>query len=287
MEINEFWQLVRQKKSTIFTIIIVSLVIVLSVSLLTPAKYGAQTKILVMQEGFSADAYTISRNNEYLGKLFSQIIYSSSFYNFVMNDDTYRIDQYYFNGNESEQLKIWRKTISTKTYGDTGIIEINVYHPIASQAKQIALTITNTLRNQGHNYLNNDNIEINVIDQPIVSDNPIKPNIPYNIIVTLLLSLMIALILIYIFPERKYDLRLFKKRRREDKNKRKTIPVENIRIEEREEKKQDIKNDNQFNSNNSNLDLDEYYRKLANNNQQKEEESKEENLSGDISNIIK
>jgi capsular polysaccharide biosynthesis protein len=287
MEINEFWQLVRQKKSTIFTIIIVSLVIVLSVSLLTPAKYGAQTKILVMQEGFSADAYTISRNNEYLGKLFSQIIYSSSFYNFVMNDDTYRIDQYYFNGNESEQLKIWRKTISTKTYGDTGIIEINVYHPIASQAKQIALTITNTLRNQGHNYLNNDNIEINVIDQPIVSDNPIKPNIPYNIIVTLLLSLMIALILIYIFPERKYDLRLFKKRRREDKNKRKTIPVKNIRIEEREEKKQDIKNDNQFNSNNSNLDLDEYYRKLANNNQQKEEESKEENLSGDISNIIK
>jgi capsular polysaccharide biosynthesis protein len=287
MEINEFWQLVRQKKSTIFTIIIVSLVIVLSVSLLTPAKYGAQTKILVMQEGFSADAYTISRNNEYLGKLFSQIIYSSSFYNFVMNDDTYRIDQYYFNGNESEQLKIWRKTISTKTYGDTGIIEINVYHPIASQAKQIALTITNTLRNQGHNYLNNDNIEINVIDQPIVSDNPIKPNIPYNIIVTLLLSLMIALILIYIFPERKYDLRLFKKRRREDKNKRKTIPVENIRIEEREEKKQDIKNDNQFNSNNSNLDLDEYYRKLANNNQERKEELEEENLSGDISNIIK
>ena len=45
----------------------------------------------------------------------------------------YNIDENYFSGNYNQQLKIWNKTVNTRAQGDTGIIDINVYHPNVSE----------------------------------------------------------------------------------------------------------------------------------------------------------
>ncbi len=259
MEYDQFWQLISRKKQTIFSVMLIALVLVLVIIVISPIKYGAQSKILVMQDGSKSDAYSLSRSNEYLGNLFSQIIHSSSFFNLVINNNNYQIDQNYFSTNQTQKIKTWRQNINAKVYGDTGIIEINVYHENKKQANQLALAINDTLMNQAHIYSGNENISIKIIDQPLVSDKPIKPNVPFVLVITIIGAFIFSLMFIYIFPEDKYSIKFFKKSKKE-----------------KQEKKFKIEKNNISGTN----ELDEYYKNLANN-------QKNTDISGDINNITK
>jgi hypothetical protein len=139
-------------------------------------------------------------------------VYSSSFYDQVIASK-YNIDGNYFSGNYSQQIAKWQKTVATKTQGDTGIIEINVYHPQASEANKIALAVNDILINNNQNYQGGQNIKVSIIDQPLTSNYPNMPNIFYNIAAALFGSLIISLFYLYIFPEEKYNIYLFGKRK--------------------------------------------------------------------------
>jgi len=212
MELHEFLKLIKRKKQTIFIIIIVCLIITLGLALTQSFKYGSQSRLLVVQNNTGADAYTLSKSNEYLGNLFSQVAYSSSFYNFVLSSQ-YDIDDNYFSGDENQKLKKWRQTVQTKTISDTGIIEINIYHPNYYQAQQLALAVNDVLINKNLNYQGNgQGIKIVVIDQPLVSTRPVKPNLPYLGGLALVGGFILALFYIYIFPEEKNSLELIRKK---------------------------------------------------------------------------
>ncbi|MFA6514266.1 MAG: hypothetical protein WCT50_03210 [Patescibacteria group bacterium] len=200
MEFNEFLKLVNKRKRTAFTIIFVTVVLTITISLLSPLKYGSKSRLLVLQNSTGSDVYSLSKSNEYLGNLFAQIVYSGSFYDQVKASQ-YNIDSNYFSGNYGQQLKKWQQTVKTDTQGDTGIIKINVYHPNIQEAKQISLAINDILINKNQDYHGGQNIKVNIIDQPLVSNYPIKPNLPYNIALALAASFIVSLFYIYIFPE--------------------------------------------------------------------------------------
>ncbi|MFA5155222.1 MAG: hypothetical protein WC453_02205 [Patescibacteria group bacterium] len=213
MELTEFGKLLKRKRGTIFTLIFIILILTLGISLLFPLKYSAQSRLLVIQNTTGNDPYTISKSNEYLGNLFAQVAYSGSFYNLVMGS-TYDIDKNYFSGTYNDQLKAWRKTVSTKTLSDTGIIEINIYHSSPYQAQQLALAVVDVLVNNNGNYQGNGQaIKVNVIDQPLVSTYPVKPNLPQNLLLALAGSLLLSLFYIYLFPEERYNLKLWPQRK--------------------------------------------------------------------------
>ncbi len=279
MEFNHFWQLIGRKKQTIFSLMLIAIVLVLVIAVLSPIKYGSQSKILVMQDGLKADTYTLSRTNEYMGNLFSQVMYSSSFYSLVMSNSNYQIDQNYFSGNQAQKMKKWRKNINARVYGDTGIIEINVYHENQRQAGQLALAVNDTLINQAYLYSGNENINIKVIDQPLVSERPVKPNIPYIVVITLIGSFIFSLMYIYIFPEEKYSIKFFKKGNK--KKNQETITKE-IKNENSEINQKTIINEikNENSELNQSDQLNEYHRRLANNQDISD-------ISGDIENIVK
>lgn len=213
MEFVEFIKLLGKKQGTILTVIFIAIVLTLIVSLVGPIKYGAKSRLLVVQNTTGTDPYTVSKSNEYLGNLFAQVAYSGSFYNLVL-DSQYNIDKTYFSGNYNEQMKTWNKTIETKTLSDTGIVEINVYHTNPYQAQQIALAVNDILINKNSNYQGNGAaIKVNVIDQPLVSNYPVKPNLPQNLVIALIGGLLLSLFYIYLFPEDRYSLRLWPSKR--------------------------------------------------------------------------
>jgi capsular polysaccharide biosynthesis protein len=213
MEFTNFIKLLIKKRGTIFTVIFVIIILTMGLSLIGSLKYGAKSRLLVVQNTTGSDAYTVSKSNEYLGNLFAQVAYSGSFYNLVL-DSPYNIDKNYFSGDYNAQMKIWEKTIGTKTLSDTGIIEINIYHPNPFQAQQIALAVNDIMINKNSNYQGNGaGIKISVIDQPLVSNYPVKPNLLQNLVIALAGSLMLSLFYIYLFPEDRYSLRLWSKRR--------------------------------------------------------------------------
>ncbi|MGI6374204.1 MAG: YveK family protein [Patescibacteria group bacterium] len=213
MEFTDFFGLLKKKRQTIFTIVLLAVIFTLLASLTQTMKYTVKSRLLVVQNAASSDAYALSRSNEYLGSLFAEIVYSGSFYDQVIASD-FNVNQAYFSGTYSQQVKRWQNTVKTKTHGNTGIVEILVFHPQASEAKKIALSINDILINKNEAYQGGKGVRINIIDQPIASSYPNKPNILNNVIIALFASLLFSLFYIYIFPERKYDLKLFRSRQR-------------------------------------------------------------------------
>ncbi len=210
MEFHEFLKLIQKKAQTIFTITLVGVMVVLLVSLVQPLSYRVKSRLLVVQNASSADAYSLSRSNEYLGGLLSKVVTSGSFYDQV-SGSKYGVDKNYFTGEYSQQLKKWQKTVSTMTDGDTGIIEVAVYHPQVSEAKKIALAINDILITSNQNYHGGENVQINIIDQPLASSYPVKPNLLVNGLLALIGFLVFSLFYIYVLPEERYSVYLFGK----------------------------------------------------------------------------
>lgn len=202
METSQLRQIIKKKARAIFSITLAFLIMAALLTFSQPLKYRSQSRLLIIQN-ISADPYTVSRSNQYLSNLFSQIIYSSSFFDLALSNNRYTIDKNYFNGNYKKQMKLWEKTVAAQSVGDTGIIEIDVYHANPLQAKQLSLAVNDTLMTQSFNYQgNNQNqVKFEVIDQPIVSDYPVKPNVLTNLLGALILGFIFSLIYIYLFPE--------------------------------------------------------------------------------------
>ncbi len=208
MQFADFTKLLKAKTQTILTLMLIATMLTVVFSLLSPLKYGVKSRLLVAQDSASSDAYTLSRSNEYLGKILAEVVYSGSFYDRVIASQ-YNVDKTYFSGDYRKQMEKWNKTVNTRTKQDTGIIEVNVYHPNTTEARKIALAINDILVNENQAYHGGKLIKINIIDQPLTSTYPVKPNIIFNTIAALGLSFIFALFFVYIFPEDKYSIYLF------------------------------------------------------------------------------
>ncbi|OGF20899.1 hypothetical protein A2Y83_02635 [Candidatus Falkowbacteria bacterium RBG_13_39_14] len=95
--------------------------------------------------------------------------------------------------------------ISAKSISDTGILEIGIYHEDGSQAEQIANAATYILRTK-HNLYHGagDKVSVKIIDKPITTNWPAKPNIIVNLILAVIFGLIMGVAFIYYYPD--YDL---------------------------------------------------------------------------------
>ncbi len=203
MELKDFFHILRHRKGALFSAWLIFLVLGAAATFSQPLKYEAKSRLLIVQNIAGVDPYTVSKSNQYLGSLFSQVVNSNSFFSLVTSSNNYDIDKGYFSDNYRDQMKIWQKTVTAKS-NDSGIVEISIYHPNAYQAKQIALGVNDALINQGFNYQGGDqSIKIKIIDQPLVSDYPVKPNIIFNFIAFSALGIIVGLIYVYFTPNKR------------------------------------------------------------------------------------
>lgn len=179
----------------------------LLVTVAQPFEYGAKSKLLLVQSNVAGvDPYVISKSNGYLSDVLANVVSSNSFFSDVMNSG-YHIDQGYFSGREDKIMEKWAETVDAKAINDTGIILINVYHPDRYQADQIAEAVNYILKTKNNQYHGADDVSIKVIDQPIVSSWPVKPNIFLNLGLALALGLVFSLSFIYLFPKSEFSFK--------------------------------------------------------------------------------
>ncbi|PIR13929.1 hypothetical protein COV49_00570 [Candidatus Falkowbacteria bacterium CG11_big_fil_rev_8_21_14_0_20_39_10] len=224
MEINEFLNLIKRKIGTIIFIVLLFLVFTVFFTVIQPFKYGSKSRLLVVQNfPASADLYAISKSNEHLSGILAKVIYSNSFYNDVLASG-FNIDRSYFSKNSSnleKEMKRWGKAIEAKVLSDTGIIDIKIFHTDKSQLEQISQAINFILKAKHQFYHGSgDNVSVKVIDQPIISNWPVKPNVVMNLVLAFIFGLIASLSYIYFFPEEKYNIRLWPKRSRTKKSKK-------------------------------------------------------------------
>jgi len=215
MERDNFFNLIIAKKQTIAVIVAILFLIAGIFTAVQPFEYRTSSKLLVIQNfGTNIDPYAASKSNEYLSGILAEVIYSNSFFSKTL-ESGFNIDKIYFNGSARKQMKKWGKTVSAKSVADTGIISIDVYHPDRAQAEQISQAIIFTLQSKHtlyHGY--GDKVAIKIIDKPLTSDRPVKPNFIFNLAGAIVFGLFFSFIYIYLFPERKYDLRFWPRKKR-------------------------------------------------------------------------
>lgn len=213
MEVNKFYQLLKNKKQTIISLVALFVLAVTVLSVVQPFKYSSNLRLLAFQSQSNnevgADPYAMTRANEYLSNILAKVTASNSFYNRVLTSG-FDIDQNYFGSSAKTQAKRWHKTISAQAINDTGIIVITAYHSERAQAEAIARAVGHVLMTQHTNYHGlGDNLKIKLLDEPLTSNYPVKPNLALNLILAVVLGLIFSLCYIYLLPEKRYDIKLW------------------------------------------------------------------------------
>lgn len=213
MELKQYFFLLKRKMQTIISIVIIFVIFALLFTVIQPFLYKAETRAIIVQNNpVAPDPYVLSKANEYFGNILAIVIHSEYFFNDVLKSG-YNIDSSYFGENDAAKIKKWTATVDAKALNDTGIISINVYHKDKFQAGQIAEAVNYVLKTKNALYLGpKAQVEIRIIDQPKVSNLPVKPNILGNLGLGLIFGIIISLIYIYLFPEDKFNLRLTAKK---------------------------------------------------------------------------
>ncbi|MBL7057854.1 hypothetical protein ISS03_00810 [Patescibacteria group bacterium] len=214
------WQIITKNWRNIISITLIMCFFASIITIVQPLKYRSTMNLLVIQEGKeSLDYYTSSKSAQYLSDILTQVIYSSSFLDNVMNSG-FRIDDN-FSQDEQKRKKQWQKTVETKVLRDTGIITIDAYSVKRDQAEQIVQAVSYILKTKHTIYHGSGNkVKVTIIDQPITSNWPVKPNIFANLALAFVSGLIIGTWFCYLFPEAKihinFSLGKNKKKKKEE-----------------------------------------------------------------------
>ncbi|MFA4834038.1 MAG: Wzz/FepE/Etk N-terminal domain-containing protein [Patescibacteria group bacterium] len=204
MGFNEFLDLIRKRKQIILFAVFLFLLISLALTFISPLKYRATTKLLIMQNNNLGDAYSLSRSNQFLSSVLSEVVYSSSFFEQALAAG-YNIDQTIFSADQNKNMKKWRQLVSAKPIGDTGMIVINTYNKDKYQAGQMNQAIAYILQTKHSLYHGlGDKVSVKVIDKTAVSNWPVKPNVILNASLGIILGLFVGFCLIYLYPEKEF-----------------------------------------------------------------------------------
>jgi capsular polysaccharide biosynthesis protein len=214
MSIHDFLKLIGKKKQTIVSLLAIFLAVVIVFSAAQPFRYNSNLKLLtIINFKENVDPYTASRSNEYLSNLLARIVVSGSFFEKI-KESGFNIDKNYFSGSEKKQMKKWGQTVKTKSVADTGMISVDVYHTDRAQAEEIAKAVAYTLQTTNSQYHGfGSGVEIKIIDDPLTSNYPVLPSVPLNLGLAVAFAVIFFLCYIYLFPEEKYDIRLWPKRK--------------------------------------------------------------------------
>jgi len=191
-----YWLVVRRDWRKLFFVTLAVVLLALSVTLIQPLLYRANVSILVLQRSsYSIDAYSAAKSEERTASKLSQVVYSSSFLTRVLMAG-FAVNSNYFPSDERQRRMLWNKTIETDVPSGFSRLDISIYHPDPDQALIIAESVAQVLTAQKGDYISINDVDLKVLDTPLVTKYPVRPNIFLNIGIALLLGLLLGIVYI-------------------------------------------------------------------------------------------
>lgn len=193
----QYFKKIKENWRPIVIIVLVTVAVSIVSNTFREPLYRATARVLLAQPmNINMDMYKASQSAERLALLWAKIIKSSAFLKDVLNSG-FPIDQAYFPKKEKDLRKEWAKMVDSRVSTDTSIIEINVYHPQKEEARKIANAVIYIFSEKSKKYYNLGNdVKIMTIDTPLVSERPVKPSLPLNLVLGFLVGLVISSIYI-------------------------------------------------------------------------------------------
>lgn len=189
MALNYFQVITNEWKKVVTIAVIVALAATL-LSFVRPLEYGSTVGILIIQRStLGLDPYTTIRSAERISENLAGIVYTTSFFEKVMAT-RFAIDKSFFKEQENKRRKQWQRMVGTEVARGTGRLAITIYHPTRDQALQIALAIGTVLQEEGWTYVGGGDLQVRIVDPPLTSRYPVRPNLPANAFAGFVLGLL-------------------------------------------------------------------------------------------------
>lgn len=160
---------------------LLGLFLALIVSFIQPLKYSSTIRLLILQDiGSSVDAYTASRSEERIAENLSTIVYTSTFFDQVISSG-FQIEVNHFPKDDRQKRKVWSQTIDASVSHGSGLLTISAYHQDRAQAEQLVRAVAFVLTDRVREFTSSPNVQVKLVDAPLNSRWPVKPNILANI----------------------------------------------------------------------------------------------------------
>ena len=98
--------------------------------------------------------------------------------------------------------RLWRKTVDATVSRGSGLLSITTYHADVRQAEQIVRAVSFVLTNRVSEFTSGGNVIVRLIDAPLNSRWPVKPNIPTNIASGFFLGAFVGMAYVFVQTER-------------------------------------------------------------------------------------
>jgi capsular polysaccharide biosynthesis protein len=202
MEFGQFILILKKRKKVIFFAVLLFLAIAAVITFRSPLDYRASARILIVQNygtNTPPDPYVVAQANKYLTGVLTQVVSSNAFYERTLASG-FDFDKTYFSGDLAHVLNQWHSSVEAFAAEDTGIIEIRTYRSDKFQAEQLAQAVVYTLKeNHALYHSSGEKVTLKVIDQPLVSNYPVRPDLLLTFGSALLIGFAFGLFYIYIF----------------------------------------------------------------------------------------
>lgn len=160
---------------------LLGLVLALIISFIQPLRFSSTVRLLILQDlGSSVDAYTASRSEERIAENLSTIVYTSTFFDQVFSSG-FQLDTKNFPKDDIQRRREWARTVGATVSHGTGLLTITTYHTDVTQAEQLVRAISSVLTQHVKEYTSGGNVQMRLVDAPLNSQWPVKPNILANI----------------------------------------------------------------------------------------------------------
>jgi len=178
MTLKQTIKIIYQRKWLVFWITVLGAVLAFDLAVFQTPEYKAVSKVLVVQKQTAGqDIYSVSKSAQYLCRVLKEGIYSDSFFEKVISLSG-QVNQSDFSLGLKERRKQWEKAVKVKIIRDLGVIEVGVFYPEKEKAEQINLAIDNVLeKNHQFYHGSGQNVELRILDKPLVSEKPVTLNL--------------------------------------------------------------------------------------------------------------
>ncbi len=155
-------------------------------------EYSSTTRLLIIDTTpTTGDAYAAIKSAERLADSLSSIVYSTSFFD-LLKDPAYQIDFSVFKEQESKRRKQWAEMVTAEAVRGTGLLTVTAYHRDPKQATLIANAVSDVIKKYGSDYVGGGQLNVVVVDSPLESQFPVRPNVLANFVAGLVLGSMVG-----------------------------------------------------------------------------------------------
>lgn len=174
--------IIRQYRRAMITVAVGGAIIALILSVLQPLRYRATMRVLIIQATTpTLDAFTAVKSSEKVGRNLGRVIASSYFLERVLAANP-AIDRAAFPQDERRRRRVWERMVESSVAAETSVMEVRVFHARSAQAHAVAEGVGNVLVRDARDYTGSADINVKVIDSPLVSRFPVRPNIVFNVV---------------------------------------------------------------------------------------------------------